>query len=197
MHTGGHADALVVVGGSAGSLGPLGELLGRLPVDFAASIVVALHTRPQGPGRLAEVLDRHTALPVRTADDGEALKPGQVHVVPPGNNAVVAVPNRIHLLGMHGARPPRPSLDLLFSTAAAAAGNAVVAVVLSGSGTDGVIGAQAVNAVGGHVVIQEPKTAQHPDMPQSVHVFDHPSESLNPARIAGHLQELMNSLDGR
>jgi two-component system chemotaxis response regulator CheB len=155
---------LVVVAGSAGSLGPLTDLLARLPAGFAAATVVALHTRPEGRSRLAELLSRHAPLPVGSAGDGELLEPGRVHVVPPGHNAIIAVDRRLHLLGVHGARPPRPSIDLLFSTAAAA-GTSVVAVVLSGAGQDGVIGAQAVNAMGGNVVIQDPRTAQSPGEP--------------------------------
>ncbi|HEX5241234.1 MAG TPA: CheR family methyltransferase, partial [Candidatus Limnocylindrales bacterium] len=157
---------LVVMGSSAGGLDALGEVLGRLPTKFPSPIIVAQHLDPSKPSHLAEILSRRTSLPVVAVDQTTELEVGHVYVVPPDR--------QLHLADGHvvpsadGSHRPAPSIDLVLSSAADAYGEGLVAVILSGLGSDGAAGARDVKARGGTVVIQNPETAAHGSMPQAI-----------------------------
>jgi two-component system CheB/CheR fusion protein len=161
----GVASHLVVIGSSAGGIEALSTLVEKLPVNFPAPIVIAQHLDPTRPSQLQEILARHSTLPVRLVDKRAALEAGCVYVVPSNQNVEI-------LDGWMSLKPDgaaaKPSVDLLFSSAAAAYGQNLVAVVLSGTGSDGAIGARAVHEAGGTVVIQNPETAAFPGMARSL-----------------------------
>lgn len=157
---------LVVIGSSAGGIEALSTLVATLPPDFGAPIVIAQHLDPTRPSHLSEILARHTPLPVRTVTDHAPLVPGVIFVTPP--NAHVAVTGGALRLHPESVGRHKPSIDLLFSTAAAAYGEHLIAVILSGTGSDGAAGAHAVKQAGGVVVIQDPQTAAFPGMPRSL-----------------------------
>lgn len=144
---------IVVIGGSAGALQPLMELLGGLPAAIPASILVAIHTSPDTPGMLATVLANRTRLTVAYAVDGTRVERGRVYLAPPDH----------HLLLRNGSmavtRGPRengfrPAVDPLFRTAAAHR-ERVIGVVLSGGLDDGTRGLAAIKAAGGLAVVQQ------------------------------------------
>jgi two-component system, chemotaxis family, CheB/CheR fusion protein len=153
----------VVVGSSAGGIEALSVLVSSLPVDFPAPLVLAQHLAPNFPSNLGAILERHTELQVIVVEETSALKPGAVYVVP-ANKHVVISDGHVALQGDHKERP-RPSVDLLLSTAAASYGERLIAVILTGSGSDGAAGAAAVKQAGGTVIIQNPQTARYPSMP--------------------------------
>jgi two-component system CheB/CheR fusion protein len=157
---------LVVVGASAGGVDALSTLVAGLPADFPAPIVIAQHLDPARASRLGEILAARTALPVRTVVAKEPLAAGVVYVVPSGHDVEVTD----HTVGLltEGAVAPMPSVDHLLLTASRVFTDNLVAVVLSGSGADGAIGAQSVKALGGTVVVQNPATARFSGMPGSV-----------------------------
>ena len=158
---------LVVIGGSAGSLGALERLLPALPDDFVVPIVVVVHVPQHRPSGLATALARHTVRPVVEADDKMPLAPGHVFVAPAD----------YHLLIEAGARPALavsadaplnysiPSIDVLFESAAVACGPRVAAIVLSGANEDGARGLEAVVVAGGTGFVQSPTDAECPAMP--------------------------------
>lgn len=158
---------LVVIGASAGGIEAVSLVLSALPVPFPAPVVIAQHIGPERPSLLADVLGRRSSLPVRTITEGaQHLQPGVVFVVP-ANRHVEIIGHEAHL---HEDRlpGPKPSVDRLLSTAAAAFGEGLVAVILSGSGSDGAVGARVVKQHGGTVIIEDPRTAKFPGMPQSL-----------------------------
>jgi two-component system CheB/CheR fusion protein len=159
---------LVVIGSSAGGIEALSLLVGTLPPDFPAPIVIAQHLDPERPSHLGEILTRRSTLPVRTVTgaDPEALSPGTVYVVP-ADRDVEITDRTLHLLS-EPRRHPKPSVDLLLSSAARAYGERVIAVILTGSGSDGAAGARDVKVAGGTVVIENPETASYPSMPASL-----------------------------
>jgi two-component system, chemotaxis family, CheB/CheR fusion protein len=156
---------LVVVGASAGGIEALSVLVSTLPTDFPAPLVVAQHLDPAQRSHLEEILSRRSKLPVRTVTDHEALEPGVVFVVPANRNVRIT-DSEIEVT--EGPRQPKPSVDLLLESAAEAVGENLIAVILTGTGSDGAAGANAVKKAGGTVIIQDPKTAQYPGMPLSL-----------------------------
>src|SRR5437588_2256832 len=157
---------LVVIGASAGGIEALSTLVSTLPRDFPAPIVIAQHLDPAHPSHLGTILTQHSTLPVRTAAKRTPLEPGVVFVVP--SNRDVEIADHEVRLRTDSAGRSRPSVDLLLSSAAQAYGDDLIAVILTGSGSDGTAGARAVKAAGGTVVIQTPQTARFPAMPQSL-----------------------------
>ena len=159
-------DQLIVVGASAGGVEALSQLVASLPADLAAPIVIAQHLDPARPSHLAEILSRHTPLTVRSVDELAELTPGTVYVVPSNRHVVISD----HHVDVHAdaTRRPTPSVDLLLATAASVFGERLIAVILSGSGSDGAAGAHAVKEAGGTVIIQDPATAAFPAMPRSL-----------------------------
>ena len=164
---------LVVVGSSAGGIEALSTLLGGLEPDFPAPVVLAQHLDPARRSHLQEILQRKTELPIVLVSESERLTPGSVYVVP-ANRHVVVSDGTVSLQSDHPDRP-RPSVDLLLTTAARSYGERLVAVILTGSGSDGAAGAVDVKQAGGTVIIQNPRTARYPSMPLALPptVIDH------------------------
>jgi len=159
---------LVVVGASAGGVGALSTLVSTVHKNFPAPIVLAQHLDPQRPSNLASILERRSKLPVVIVGESSPtpLEPGRIYVVP-SNKHVKISEGHVYLEGDHLDRP-RPSVDLLLSSAAQAYGEHLIAVVLTGSGSDGAAGAVDVKNAGGVVIIQNPQTAPYPSMPLSL-----------------------------
>src|SRR6266568_2131948 len=158
---------LVVVGASAGGVEALSQLVGTLPASFPAPIIIAQHLDPSRLSHLQEILARPSSLPVRTVREHEELENGVVYVIPSDRHAEVSD----HTVEVHsepGRGPPTPSIDRLRASAAEAYGEQLVAVILTGLGSDGADGARHVKELGGTVVIQNPQTAAHPEMPLSL-----------------------------
>ncbi len=178
------------IGASAGGLHALQEFFDAVPAKSGIAFVVLLHQHAGEPTVLAELLAKHSKLEVVKIEDGMRLQPDRVHVAPPGCE-----------LGLDGAklsvsagleRPPRP-IDRFFRSLARSSGENAIAVVLSGTGTDGTTGAADIRAAGGIVAVQEPASAAHAGMPRSV-LAAHAVDLVLPpgdlpralARIAGH-----------
>src|SRR5437762_808080 len=154
---------LVVVGSSAGGIEALSILVSTLPADFPAPIVLAQHLDPSRPSSLDGILQRRTQLSIDVVNSRTQLQPGKIYVVP-ANRHVTIDDSYVEVQGDHNKRP-RPSVDLLFSSAAEVYGERLIAVILTGSGSDGAAGAIEVKNLGGTVVVQDPQTARYPSMP--------------------------------
>lgn len=159
---------LVVVGSSAGGVGALSTLVSTLNKTFPAPIVLAQHLDPQRPSQLGSILERRSVLPIVVVDEHAPtlLESGRIYVVP-ANSHVRILDGHVHLESDHGDRP-KPSVDMLLSSAAKAYGEHLIAVILTGSGSDGAAGAVDVKNAGGVVIIQNPQTAPYPSMPLSL-----------------------------
>lgn len=168
---------VIAIGGSAGALHAVKDLLGELPATFAAPIVLALHSLPES--RLAELLqlDRRLKIDIRQATDGDALTPGTVHVVPGARHGLFSG-NRLKISEPVEGSGFRPSIDALFMTLATEHGPNAIAVVLSGTMKDGMRGAQVIYDMGGKTVVQDPGEAAYGEMPRSVINADHPNDVL-------------------
>jgi two-component system CheB/CheR fusion protein len=157
---------LVVIGSSAGGIEALSRVVTSLPADFPVPIVIAQHLDPRRPSHLREILARHTPLPVRTVTQRESLEAGTVYVVP-SNRHVELTDHELRLRQPTGGSIA-PSVDVLLESASRVYGAGLIAVILTGSGSDGSVGARHVKLAGGTVVIENPATAMFPSMPSSI-----------------------------
>jgi len=159
---------LVVVGSSAGGVGALSTLVSTLNKSFPAPIVIAQHLDPQRPSHLGSILERRSMLPIVVVGEHgpTKLEGGKIYVVP-ANRHVRIDDGHVNLEADHADRP-KPSVDMLLSSAAESYGEHLIAVILTGSGSDGAAGAVDVKNAGGVVIIQNPQTAAYPSMPLSL-----------------------------
>ncbi len=151
---------VVGMGASAGGLEALRALFPHLAPDSNMTYVVVQHLAPNHRSLLATLLDRETSMDVREAEDGAALKPNQI-VVCPANRDVVVENNTLHLRKPRHAIGPKPSVDLFFSSLAENSGEYAIAIILSGTGSDGAHGMRADKANGGITFAQKPDTAKY------------------------------------
>ncbi len=154
---------LVVVGASAGGVEALSTLVSTLPLDFPAPIVLAQHLDPNRQSNLDHILQRRTTLPIILVTSSSKLEPGKIYVVP-ANRHILVKDHHVEVQE-NGTRRPHPSIDGLLSSAADVYGDRLIAVILTGSGSDGAAGAVNVKNAGGTVIVQDPHTARYPSMP--------------------------------
>lgn len=159
--------ALVVIGVSAGGLEALRELLGALPADFALPILIVQHLLPGDAGTLPGCLQRCTPLRLKEGDEGERIVPGTVYFAPANYHLLVERDGTLALSIDPRVRFARPSVDVLFETAADAFGPEVVGVILTGANDDGSAGLARVKALGGIAIVQDPADAAVNQMPLS------------------------------
>jgi two-component system, chemotaxis family, protein-glutamate methylesterase/glutaminase len=157
---------IVALGASAGGLDAFTHVLSTLPADLPVPIVLVQHVAAHHDSRLPDILDRHTPLRVTAATDGARLDAGTVYVAVPDRHLVVTR-GRVSLTSTPAVRFARPSIDVLFQSVAQAYRDEALAVVLTGTGTDGAMGAEAVREVGGTVVAQDEATAAFATMPRA------------------------------
>jgi two-component system CheB/CheR fusion protein len=180
---------VVGVGASAGGLEAYTELLGALPGSPGLALLLVSHLDPNHKSELVPILARVSQMPVREVAGGMAVEPDHVYVIPPGATMAM-VDGHLALT----PRPPRPALhmpiDHLFRSLAAIQKERAAAVVLSGNGSDGVIGLQAVKAVGGVTFAQDEATAAYPGMPRAAVLDGNVDHVLRPRDIARRLQQI-------
>jgi two-component system chemotaxis response regulator CheB len=155
---------VAAIGASAGGLPALQTVLAALPGDFRGAVLVVLHLHPAMPSRLAALMSRHCALPVRSAEEGVVVAPGTVHVAVPDLHLMLEG-RRIRLVPSEPVHHVRPSIDLLFASLARSCGADATVVVLTGTGLDGAAGVVAVKAAGGTTIVQDPAAAAFTGMP--------------------------------
>lgn len=180
---------IVVIGASAGGVFSLIQLVKDLPTDLPVAIFIVLHLSAKYPSTLPYILQKSGNLPVNHAIDGAAIELGQIYVAPPDRHLLVKPDHMRVVLGPKENRF-RPAIDPLFRTAALAYNKRVVGIVLSGALNDGTAGLIEIKEQGGLAIVQDPREALIPSMPESAikHVMvDH---ILPVAEIAHVLVEL-------
>jgi two-component system, chemotaxis family, protein-glutamate methylesterase/glutaminase len=150
---------IVVIGSSAGGITPLSELVGGLPPDFPASILIVQHIPPHAPSMLPEILSRAGPLPAVHPKPNEPIQPGRIYVAPPDHHLLIAESGKAIVARGPKENRFRPSIDALFRSAAYVYGPRVIGVVLSGALDDGTSGLWSVKRMGGMAVIQDPEDA--------------------------------------
>jgi two-component system chemotaxis response regulator CheB len=150
----------VAIGASAGGVQALCELLPALPPESQAAVFVVLHVPRDKPSLLVDVFSRKCELDVREAEDKEPVIPGTVYFAPPNYHLLLDAGPQIALSADDLVNHSRPSIDVLFDSAAQVYREHLLGIILSGANEDGAEGLAAVHDAGGLTVVQEPQTAQ-------------------------------------
>src|ERR671933_1613418 len=180
---------LIAIGGSWGGLTAVSRLLDDLSEEVDQAVVVALHRAPDAPeGGLASVLQHHVRRPVADVEDKDAIEPQHVYLAPADYHLLVergwfslSVDERVHYA--------RPSIDVLFESAADAYGSRVIGVILTGANEDGARGLAAIKDAGGVAIVQDPETSERRRMPDAAIAATHADAVLQ-------LQEIPRFLYG-
>lgn len=157
----------VAIGASAGGVEVLSALLSALPASCRASFFIVLHIPRERPSLLADVFGAKCVLPVREAEDKEPVQPGTVYFAPPDYHLLL---DRGPVLALSSDEPvhfSRPSIDVLFDSAADIYGERLLGLILTGANQDGAEGLTAVGRAGGRTVVQEPSGAAVPFLPEA------------------------------
>jgi two-component system chemotaxis response regulator CheB len=157
----------VAIGASAGGVEVLSVLLSALPASCRASFFIVMHIPRERPSLLADVFNAKCALPVREAEDKEPVQPGTVYFAPPDYHLLLDRGPALALSSDEPVHFSRPSIDVLFDSAADIYGERLLGLILTGANQDGAEGLAAVGRAGGRTVVQEPGGAAVPFLPEA------------------------------
>jgi len=176
----GWQDAYVIgIGASAGGLEALHEFFDNMPPDTNFSFVIVQHLSPDYKSLLVELLSKHTQMKVAEATDGTLLMPNCVYVIP--SRKLMTVKNgKIRLTEKKPADVPNTAVDIFLQSLAKEKGDRAIAIILSGTGTDGTKGIETIKKEGGIVIVQDPLTAKFDGMPNSAIISGHSDLILPP-----------------
>lgn len=191
------AFAVIALVCSVGGMAALRDVLGELPADLPAAVVVVQHLSPERESMLAELLAPHSRMELATGTDGAALAPGLVQIAPSGSHCLVTPDLRLSLVGSGPFPPYRPSADLLLTTLALAAGPRVIAVVMTGAGHDGATGTTVVHQHGGVVLATDEATSTNFAMPAAAIARENVDRVVALKDLAATLVELTGSVSSR
>lgn len=156
---------VVVIGASVGAIGALGVILPALPADYPIPVLVVVHIPRHTDSLLPSIFQQRCPLVVKEAEDKEALRGGVIYFAPPDYHLLVNPDFTLALSSDEAVNYSRPSVDVLFESAAEAFGDGVTGVILTGSNEDGAAGIHAVCAAGGGALVQTPASAEGKAMP--------------------------------
>jgi two-component system chemotaxis response regulator CheB len=161
-----HGHDIVVLGGSAGGVEAMQQIVAAFPSDLKAAVFIVIHTSPGFDSALPEILSRKTPLKATHAIHGEPIEMGHIYVAPPDNHMILR-PGYLAVQRGPKENGSRPAVDPLFRSASIAYGPRVIGVVVSGNLDCGTAGLVSVKARGGVAIVQQPDEAVAPDMPRS------------------------------
>lgn len=180
----------VVIGASAGALEALSAILPYLPASFPVPILIVVHIPPDRPSALADLFAAKCRMAVKEAEDKEPLLAGTIYFAPPDYHLLVEVDKTVALSSDEQVFFSRPSIDVLFETAADAYQERLIGIVLSGANSDGANGLKAVMAAGGVGLVQNPDTAFAAAMPEAAEKMNPGADAMTLAEIAEYLKKV-------
>lgn len=183
---------LVVIGASWGGLDALTTVMRGLPADITVPIVIVQHRGPDAESFLSGLLQQWTELTVCEPEDKDALRPGHVYVAP-ANYHLLIEEGHLSLTTEAPVRYSRPSIDVMFGSAAHAYGKRLMGIVLTGANEDGSRGLQCIADYGGYCVVQDPDTSEVATMPAAALRRVPQAARLPLDRIADHVAEVVRN----
>ena len=187
---------IIVVGASAGGVEVLRRLVSDLSAELDAAVLIVMHVLPEAESLLPEILDKASGMPALQAENGAPVETGKIYIAPPDRHLMFQNGNLRVVRGPKENRH-RPSIDVLFRSAAMTYGPRVVGVVLSGSDDDGTAGLMAIKRHGGLTVVQDPDDSEYSRMPSSAAEAVRPDFVLPIAQIGQVLVDLVEGHMGK
>lgn len=182
---------IVVIGGSAGSIAVIGELIEALPAPFDFKVVIVVHRSKNVISEMEQILAvKRKEIIVKEPDDKEPIQKNCVYLAPQNYHLLIEATHSFCLDYSEPVSYSRPSIDVTFESIAEIYTEKAVAILLSGANGDGSKGMAKIIAGGGTGIVQEPSTAEYPIMPQLALEYTAGVEALPPSRIAAFLQTL-------
>lgn len=186
----------VVLGVSAGGLTALSTLLPALTPDYKNALVIVQHLQDSRPSALVSILRPKCRIPLKEADMGEHLLGGTIYLAPPGYHLLIEASRTFSLSEDRPVNFARPSIDVLFESAADVFEDRVAGVILTGANSDGATGLAAIKKAGGITIVQDPDTAESPVMPRAAIRATKVDHLLGLTEIASLLCAMSNLHDG-
>jgi len=183
----------VVIGASAGGFHALRKLLTKLPKGFSMPIFIVQHISPTSDNYMAQFLNGKAELKVKEADEKEIIVGGTVYIAPPNYHLLIEEDLTISLSTEGKVNYSRPSIDILFESAAYVYGDSLIGIVLTGANSDGATGLHTIKKFGGYCIVQEPTEAESTAMPLAAIEKVSPNDVLKLSDIA----KLLVTLDGK
>ena len=183
---------VVIIGGSAGSLNVLMQILPQLPVIKSFAIVIVLHRKSTDELTLEELIKLKVSSNVKLVEDKVALLPGFIYVAPSNYHLLFEKNNTLSLDTSEKVNYSRPSIDVSFESAAEVYKNQLIGILLSGSNADGTEGLKAIQKEGGTIIVQDPESAEMPFMPNSAIQNTTPDFVLNIQEILEFILSIDN-----
>lgn len=180
----------VVIGVSAGGLKALSTICSFLPADFPLSIIVVQHMHPNSDNFLAHHLNEICPVKVKQADEKERIESGVIYIAPPNYHLLIEEDKAFSLTVDAPVNFARPSIDVLFESAADVYGGYLIGIILTGANDDGSRGLKKIKESGGLTIVQDPKTAEAAAMPQAARAAAKPDHVLPLEEIGGYLKLL-------
>ncbi len=180
----------IVMGMSSGGTGLLLKMLPLLPADFSLPIIIVIHVHPDSRNTLPPILDDKSGITVKQADDKERIEPAVAYIAPPGYHLMMEEDMTLSLSIDEPVKYSRPSIDVLFETAADACGKDLIGVIFTGANTDGSDGLRKIQNAGGLAIVQDPETAEADIMPRSAIAATKTYHVLTPEEIVQLLIDL-------
>ena len=157
----------IVIGTSAGGLFALSAILEKLPANYSVPVLIVQHRAKDQKDLLEELLQSKCKIKIKQADEKEQIQPGIVYIAPPDYHLLVERDQTLSLSSDKPVRYSRPSIDVLFDSAADAFQDKLLAIILTGANNDGTAGIEKVKKHGGTTIAQNPADAQFPSMPRA------------------------------
>jgi two-component system chemotaxis response regulator CheB len=157
----------IVIGASAGGLNALSVILEKLSSDYPLPLIVVQHRGKDQRDLLEEVLQSKSRIKIKQADEKEKINPGTVYIAPPDYHLLIERDGTFSLSSDVPVNYSRPSIDVLFESAAHVYGNQLVGVILTGANSDGAGGLACIKKMGGIAIVQEPREAEYASMPNA------------------------------
>ena len=181
----------IVIGVSAGGMNALGQILPRLPADFPLPVIIVQHISPQSDAYMIRHFNSISKVAVKEADEKEEILPGTVYFAPPNYHLMVETDFTFSLSVEARVNFSRPSIDVLFETAAEAYGDSLIGIILTGANNDGSRGLKRIKDCGGFAIVQNPANSEVSAMPEAaIKLVKKVDKILDLDKIAGVLVKL-------
>jgi two-component system chemotaxis response regulator CheB len=186
---------VIAIGGSAGSLDTILNIIANSFLNNNIFYIVVLHRKSDNDSLLAGLFSSRTKFKVKEVEDKDSILPGYIYIAPPDYHLLVENENCFSLDSSEKIYFSRPSIDVTFESVAEVFGDAVIGVLLSGANADGAQGLSLIKRAGGFVIVQDPESAEVDYMPKQAIEQLEPDAIVNAAQLPAFLNNLISPLN--